>query len=593
MTPRGGDGLNPGIFNSGGFIVHIRHAGLLILLCLTLYLPGLSVIPPLDRDEARFAQASKQMVETGDYVDIRFQETPRYKKPVGAYWLQAASVKLFSSNDPTAIWVYRIPSLMAAILAVLLTHALARLLLTERAALLAAALLASSFLLTIEAHLAKTDALLLATVVATQLGLARAYTGITGPGTWLVFWLGIGLGALIKGPITPLIAGLTALTLVIIDRRTGWLLALRPLIGLPLATLIVMPWIIAVQLRSGGAFLQSSVGGDLIPKLLGAMESHGSPPGYYLLLLMVTFWPGSLFVWPALGSAWRSRTEPALRFLLAWLLPTWLLFEVVPTKLPHYVLPLYPALAILAAAWISRFNIATETSKGAPPRFPRGTRIAAGLWLATGLALAGAAATLPIIGVGSDNPIEGWLSTGSVTERVVGQILQALGTAPEAFIAAPLALIIVILGAAAMLKSQPRRAAILCIVGAALFLPSLAHLTVPSLSKVFVSPRIADAIEALNTKASGPRVAVGFHEPSLVFLAGTDTKLTSPEQAASHLAHYPGTIAAVARRHRDEFLDAAKRLGVETKTHKSIAGLNYSNGKDVVIDIITRGNGNE
>jgi 4-amino-4-deoxy-L-arabinose transferase-like glycosyltransferase len=592
LTERGGDGLKPDISNSGDSTVHLRHAAMLILLCLTLYLPGLSVIPPLDRDEARFAQASKQMVESGDYIDIRFQETPRYKKPVGAYWLQAATTQLFSPDDPTAIWSYRIPSVIAAILAVLLTHALARLFLTETAALLAAALLASSFLLTIEAHLAKTDALVLATVVAAQYGLARAYTGVGGAGTWLIFWLGIGFGLLIKGPITPLIAGLTVLTLVIADRRVKWLLLLKPLIGLLLAAVIVLPWIIAVQLRSGGAFLQSSVGGDLIPKLLGAMESHGSPPGYYLLLLLLTFWPGSLLVWPALGAAWRTRTEPAVRFLLAWLVPAWLLFEMVPTKLPHYVLPLYPALAVLAAAWVSRFaNSADRTNRRAhrePSSLPRGTQVFAGIWMIAALALAGAAMVLPIIGVEPIDAIDGWMGDLSTPERWITQVLQALHLAPEAMIAGPLAALAAILAGGAMLRRRPRGAAMLCILGSILFLPALSHLTIPALSRAFLSPRIASTVENIAMEETPDLVAVGFHEPSLVFLAGTRTQLTSPVNAATTLAESPGAIAMVARRHLKEFNEITMRLEIETVVQDTISGLNYSTGRDVTIDIITR-----
>lgn len=561
---------------------------MLILLCLALYLPGLSAIPPLDRDEARFAQASKQMVETGDYVDIRFQETPRYKKPVGAYWLQAASSQLFASDAPTEIWTYRIPSLIAAILAVLLTHALARLFLTEAMALLAAALLASSLLLTIEAHLAKTDALLLATVLAAQLGLARAYTGARGLGTWLVFWLGIGFGLLIKGPITPLIAGLTILALVIVERRVAWLMALRPLAGLPLAALLVLPWIVAVQFRSGGAFLESSVGGDLLPKLLGAMESHGSPPGYYLLLLALTFWPGSLLVWPALASAWRTRTEPMTRFLLAWLLPTWVLFELVPTKLPHYVLPLYPALAILIGAWVSRFATATEKNTGEPPALPWGTRIASCLWLTIGLGLAAAVAALPVLGIGPSHPSADITSTVSAVELVAGQIFQSLAAAPEAFIAAPLVAITVILAASAMLRRNPRFAAAFCIGGSVLFLATLAQFTVPALSHVFVSPRIAAAHDRHRGDSERPLLAVGFHEPSLVFLAGTHTKLTSPSAAAQALIDDPKAVAAIARRHAEEVSAALRETGVEIVTRESIAGLNYSNGREVIIDIVTR-----
>jgi len=568
--------------------VHLRNAGLLILLCLAIYLPGLSAIPPLDRDEARFAQASKQMIETGDYIDIRFQETPRYKKPVGAYWLQAASAHLFAGEAPTAIWAYRIPSLVAAILAVLMTHALARLFLTETAALLAATLLTASLLLTVEAHLAKTDALLLATVLAAQLGLARAYTGARGAGTWLVFWLGIGFGMLIKGPITPLIAGLTILALVIADRRVTWLLALRPLIGLPLVALLVVPWIVAVQFRSGGAFLESSVGGDLLPKLLGAMESHGSPPGYYLLLLALTFWPGSLLVWPALVSAWGTRTEPATRFLLAWLIPTWVLLELVPTKLPHYVLPLYPALAILIGAWVFRFVAATEKNKAEPPALPWGTRVASYLWLTIGLGLAAAAATLPVLGIGPSHPSSHPSTTVSAAERVAGQILQSLVSTPEAFIAGPLAALTVILATTAMLRRDPRRAVVFCIGGSALFLAALAQFTVPSLSHVFLSPRIAAAHERVRTDAERPLLAVGFHEPSLVFLAGTQTLLISPGDAVKALAEDPDTVAAIARRHAEEVTDLARDAGITFATRESLSGLNYSNGREVIIDIVTR-----
>lgn len=588
MTGRAVNGLNREVFIDGGPIVHLRNAGLLVVLCLVLYLPGLSVIPPFDRDEARFAQASKQMVETGDIIDIRFQDTPRYKKPVGAYWLQAASSALFEPDEPTAIWAYRLPSVLAAIFAVLMTHALARLFLAEFSAFIAAGLLAVSFMLTAEAHMAKTDALLLATVLATQLGLARAYTGTRGTGTWLIFWLGIGFGMLIKGPITPLIAVLTIAALAIADRRVQWLLALRPLIGLPLAALLVAPWLIAVQLRSAGAFLESSVGGDLIPKLLGAMESHGSPPGYYLLLLALTFWPGSLLVWPALGNAIRNRTEPAVRFLLAWLISTWILLELVPTKLPHYVLPLYPALAILIGVWIDRFTMATQRNINEPPPLPWGSRIVACLWLVVGLALAVAVAALPVFGTGPAHPLGAVTSSASAAERIAGQVLQALIAAPEAFIAAPLAALVTVLAATALLRRLPGHAALTGIAGAALFLAALAQFTVPALSHVFLSPRIAAAYERSRGDDAPPLIAVGYHEPSLVFLAGTQTRLTSPADAVQALADQPGTVAAVARRHREEVDAGAAARGIEIETRESLAGLNYSNGREVIIDIVTR-----
>src|SRR5262252_9674706 len=98
-----------------------RPWALLVALCLCLYLPGIAAIPPLDRDEARFMQATRQMLETGDFVRIRFQDEARNKKPAGIHWLQAASVALFSSPESAAIWPYRLPSALAAAAAALLT----------------------------------------------------------------------------------------------------------------------------------------------------------------------------------------------------------------------------------------------------------------------------------------------------------------------------------------------------------------------------------------------------------------------------------------------------------------------------------------
>src|SRR5688572_25541383 len=105
---------------------HARAAAFLLTVALLCFLPGLFAIPPIDRDEARFAQASKQMVESRDYIDIRFQDEVRYKKPVGIYWLQSGVVNAASAlgiaQALTTIGIYRIPSLIGAVGAVLMTY---------------------------------------------------------------------------------------------------------------------------------------------------------------------------------------------------------------------------------------------------------------------------------------------------------------------------------------------------------------------------------------------------------------------------------------------------------------------------------------
>src|SRR5262249_8684928 len=143
---------------------HARAATILIVAAALAFLPGLFQVQPVDRDEARFAQATKQMIESGDFVDIRFQDETRYKKPVGIYWLQAAAVSLGSSlgipRAHTMIALYRLPSLLGAIGTVLLTYWAALAFVSRRAAVLAGLMMAASILLGVEARLAKTDAML-------------------------------------------------------------------------------------------------------------------------------------------------------------------------------------------------------------------------------------------------------------------------------------------------------------------------------------------------------------------------------------------------------------------------------------------------
>src|SRR6187431_1214218 len=139
---------------------HVRAALFLLCCSLVLFLPGFFTVPPIDRDEARFAQATKQMVESGDFIDIRFQDDVRYKKPVGIYWMQSAVVETATAlglpRAQVRIWLYRIPSLIGAIGAVLLTYWTALAFVTRRGAILAGLIMCSSILLGVEARLAKT-----------------------------------------------------------------------------------------------------------------------------------------------------------------------------------------------------------------------------------------------------------------------------------------------------------------------------------------------------------------------------------------------------------------------------------------------------
>ena len=224
-----------------------------LIFSLLAFLPGQSKIPPIDRDEARFAQATKQMVNTGDYIDIRFQNDVRYQKPIGIYWLQAAALKtaefVARRDMDTRIYVYRIPSLIGAVGAVIATFWVAAMFVSRRAAILAAIMMAASILLGVEARLAKADAMLLFMVVLCMGVLARAYLPRRdgerdNPALPFVFWIALAAGVLLKGPLILMFIGLPVVALIAIDRSASWLKALRPLIGIPIFLLIVLPWFV-------------------------------------------------------------------------------------------------------------------------------------------------------------------------------------------------------------------------------------------------------------------------------------------------------------------------------------------------------------
>ena len=143
-------------------------------------LAGVFTLPPLDRDESRFAQATAQMLETGNFVEINFLDEERNKKPVGIHWLQAASVAALSSAEAREIWAYRIPSMFGAMLAALACFWGGQRLVGREAAFAGAALFAATVMLGIEGGIAKTDAVLAGATTLALAALANLRAGPVG-----------------------------------------------------------------------------------------------------------------------------------------------------------------------------------------------------------------------------------------------------------------------------------------------------------------------------------------------------------------------------------------------------------------------------
>jgi 4-amino-4-deoxy-L-arabinose transferase-like glycosyltransferase len=537
-------------------VTHGRAAALLIVFSLIAFIPGFFQIPTVDRDEARFAQAAKQMLETGEYVDIRLQDDVRYKKPVGIYWLQAAAVKagevLGVPNARSTIWLYRLPSLAGAIGGVLLTYWAALAFVPRRTALVAALMMASSILLGVEARLAKTDAMLLLTSVAAMGAMARIYLlsrrapdraiGWQAPA---ILWTAIAAGVLIKGPLIVMFVVLTAVTLSIVDRSAKWLWRLRPLIGLAWLILLVSPWFIAIIAKSGDSFFVQAVGQDMLGKVASGQETHGAPPGLYFLLFWVTFWPGCILAGLAAPMVWKARREPGAQFLLAWLIPSWIVFEAIITKLPHYVLPLYPAIAIL---------IAGIMEKGGLVRAPWLVRGTAG-WFVFPVAIAIAVGIIFII-IGHDLGLIAW--PFGAAAMIFGLFAWWLYDADGA--------------ERSLLRGMVASLCIAFMVYAVMF---------PSLPALFPSSLVAD--EVRGTGCEQPQVVstYAYQEPSLVFMLGTPTRFTDSLGAAIFLGTGPCHFALVDSRNVGNFVQRANSIGLRYSLTQRIDGYNISIGRPV------------
>jgi 4-amino-4-deoxy-L-arabinose transferase-like glycosyltransferase len=422
-------------------------------------------------------------------------------------------------------------------------------------------MMAGSVLLNVEARLAKTDAVLLFTVITAMGVLARAYLlprkrdeGQTPRATRLswylpaIFWTALAAGILDKGPLIVMFVGVTALTLSIIERSARWLKALRPLPGTIWLLALVLPWFVAICLRDGSAFLVDSVGHDMLAKIGGGQETHGAPPGSYILLFFVTFFPGSALALPAAPAIWIARRESAACFLLAWLLPSWIVFELVPTKLPHYVLPLFPAIAILIAGVIEGKVLSQR------PSLTRAT-----IWWFI----------VPIV-----------FSAVGIAGAIV--IDHNLRLAAWPFFAAA---IVCGLFAWRLYEDDGAEHSFMRAMGVAILTAiGMSGIVLPSLAPAFPSVALAKVLR----DASCPfpvAASSGYEEPSLVFLAGTVTRLTDPAEAADFLLGGGCRFAFIEGRVERTFALRAEAIGLRYKAGPRIEGYNISNGRKISVAV--------
>jgi len=552
----------------------------LLLVVFALYLPGFFTLPAVDRDESRFAQASRQMRESGDYVVPTIQGKPRLNKPPLIYWLQVASARVFAPSSGDSIWMYRVPSLLAAIGAVLVTWRLGCLMFGPAAGLLAGFMIAASPVIFWEARQARADMVLLffTTVAMSALWRLLGSSSHQDPAVidrfrdpagelkpksavnLVVLWAAIAAGILVKGPITPLVVVLTVLTLMVVTRRWNLIARLAPLMGVVVVLVVCLPWLLAVMNRVGPQNYLRTIYDETLGRSLGAKEGHSGPPGYHALVSFGLFLPGALTLGAAMVFGFRSLGQvklwrrdhplvtppisPAL-FLTSWIALPWLVFELVSTKLPHYTMPLYPALALLGAGaiyqsgpWIERLRSRT---------WVKGVTL---LWIIVlgGVSAACFAAASYIMSPGKN-----------------------MGFLPIAVAATGVGYTLV---TTSLLLRFRRSLQKLVAMGCAIFLINISLLvaSLPMFQSIWTTRQLMRVIAPHDPTGTRPIIAVGYQEDSLIFETRGRAQRVTAMKLNELLALHPDALVVI---------DEPSLLLVPTELQSlgAVRSFNYSKGR--------------
>lgn len=529
-----------------------RGAMLAALIAVAAGLPGLMALPTLDRNEARFVQATSQMLETGDFTAIRFQERLRGGAAPGGHWLQAAAVHLVADPETREIWIFRLWSLVGAALAAAACVWGGAPLFGRGPAFLAGASLGASFVLGRAAGMATADALFAGACALMIAAFARIYVANTDGRALrrrdrVFLWVGLIAAVLIKGLLPLALIAFTGAALFALDRRADWFKRLGLGWGLLALAALGGPWAVAVTVATDGQFWAP----------LGPPATQGEWPGWQTLDAALLMFPATALFPFAVAHAWRQRGTVGVRVALCWLIPGWLVSEFMPGRQVFTTLPFYIALMWLGAAGVLA---------------PRGSRllglVSAAISVLAGLALATASV---------------WLAGhfGQAADLAVGVLSGLL------FLGAGLA-------AAVAILRPPSAAAPPMIVALLLALAAQGWMTgilLPRLDGLWVTRQTLHALHEAKLDpreglAVGPVASAGYSEPSLVFALGAKTETGSGRLAAQAIAE--GRPAIVEAVEEAAFQAALKRLEVRAEVVDEIAAYDYVLGRDLKLTIYRR-----
>lgn len=536
------------------------------LMILTLYLLLTTASTLWDRDEPRFARATVEMVESGNYLYPTFNDHLRADKPILIYWLMSIPVRILGVSELSC----RMVAPFATLLAALLTFWIAGRLFDRTTSLWAGLILMLTPLMTVSGTAATTDALLLACITGSLAAFMLSW--LNGFRLWHLIPMIIALAAalLTKGPVGLAVPVLVISAILIFAksdvlrpwRYAGWLV-----FSIIAAIVLFLSWGLQANAATQGEFLRLGIGKHVVSRSLNAMESHGGKSilfyFYYLPVVLLTFFPWIIYL-PRLLIYRQEETGMArqnIRLLVCWIAPVIILMSLVATKLPHYILPCWPALAMATALGLQNaVQGHKDGNKAFAARFGFGSFLIIGFVLGFGLMLSPwVLAKFPIFGL-------------RVPATVLGTVFVAMtGLAWRYY-----------------RKGLHYSVAGILVSGMLVVLLSASLLLLPAIEPLKLSPQIAKIIQE-NSPPSIPVFTCGYGEPSLNFYLGRCPIDSLEETELATWTRAPGQgiliVTATKLNHQQR---ALKTAGIEQLG--TVPGFNYSHGKQVLIHILLRNN---
>lgn len=513
-----------------------------------------------DRDEPNYAQVVLEMVATGNYVVPTINSEMWLAKPPLLYWMMSIPVRIFGPTE----FACRFFSAVGVGITCLLTFFIGKKLVGTKAGLWTIPILASSMLILVVGTSGITDALLLPFIVSVMaILMISAESGMSFIHI-ILMGIAIGLGILTKGPIG--LMPMPAIAAILFFNRknsnnTGQYIR-RISLSLAIGAVIFLIWAIPVNISTNGEFFRVFVGRDIINRALRPMESHGGNLllflPYYPIIIIVGFFPWTLHLPGAFSAVIGGRVggKYGRVYLLSWIIPCVILMTLAATKLPHYIIFIWPALSLAVAGTIS----AAKKDQLIPRDI---TWLCRGVWffgpqaLIMSLSLMIAPFFIPIPGLILPGMASGLVLLGMTISAVYFHRLRKFS-----------------LSAAVLFG------------GMIVFHVPLLLGVYPAIEYVKVSPHIAREVNSTVEK-DVPVVTYKYSEPSLNFYLGKLTeRLSSPDDVIAWVKQSEPGVLIIPKQYLIKIEQEHGALPLDQIASRE--GVNYSKGKILELLALTR-----